>query len=68
MSQSFEKHAQYTPGYHFFTSPLGLIFVIWSIQRLIAQTKLPFETLLRTSNGGIGVSVERSRGKAIRSR
>jgi putative N6-adenine-specific DNA methylase len=37
-------------------------------KRLIAQTKLPFETLLRTSNGGIGVSVERSRGKAIRSR
>jgi len=37
MSQSFEKHAQYTPGYHFFTSPLGLIFVIWSLQRLIAN-------------------------------
>ena len=37
MSQSFEKHAQYTPGYHYFTSPLGIIFVIWSIQRLIAN-------------------------------
>ena len=37
MSQSFEKHAQYTPGYHYFTSPLGIIFVVWSIQRLIAN-------------------------------
>jgi hypothetical protein len=37
MSQSFEKHAQYTPFYHFFTSPLGFIFVIWSVQRLIAN-------------------------------
>jgi putative N6-adenine-specific DNA methylase len=29
-------------------------------RRLVAPTHLKFETLLRTSNGGIGVSVERS--------
>ncbi len=37
-------------------------------KQLIAQTKLTFDSLLRTSNGGIGVSVERSRGKGMRSR
>jgi putative N6-adenine-specific DNA methylase len=37
-------------------------------KQLIAQTKLTFDSLLRTSNGGIGVSVERSRSKGTRSR
>jgi len=32
-------------------------------RRLAAQTRLPFESLMRTSNGGIGVSVERSKRK-----
>jgi hypothetical protein len=31
--QSFANHAQYTPMYHFFTSPLALIFLVWSITR-----------------------------------
>ncbi|MBL0171963.1 MAG: class I SAM-dependent RNA methyltransferase [Gemmatimonadaceae bacterium] len=35
-------------------------------RHLAAQTRLQFESLLRTSNGGIGVSVERSKGKPAR--
>ncbi len=35
-TQSFANHAQYVPAYHFFTSPLALIFVIWSVKRLIS--------------------------------
>lgn len=31
--QQFANHAQYTPLYHFFTSPLALIFLVWSITR-----------------------------------
>ncbi len=37
MSQTFANHAQFTPGYHYVTSPLGLIFLGWSIQRVIAN-------------------------------
>lgn len=33
--QSFEKHAQMTPGYHLFAAPLGLAYMIWSIMRLV---------------------------------
>ncbi len=36
-TQNFANHAQYTILYHFFTSPLALIFVIWSVQRLISN-------------------------------
>jgi hypothetical protein len=31
--QTYANHAQYTPLYHFFTSPLALIFLVWSITR-----------------------------------
>jgi hypothetical protein len=31
--QTFANHAQFTPLYHFFTSPMALIFVVWSITR-----------------------------------
>lgn len=31
--QNYSNHAQYTPLYHYFTSPLTLIFVVWSIVR-----------------------------------
>jgi hypothetical protein len=31
--QSFANHAQLTPLYHFFTSPLALIFLVWSLTR-----------------------------------
>ena len=34
-TQNFANHAQYTILYHFFTSPLALIFVIWSAWRAI---------------------------------
>ena len=36
-SQTYANHAQYTPGYHFFASPLGLIFLIWSVKRFISN-------------------------------
>jgi hypothetical protein len=32
-SQSYSNHAQYTPLYHFFTSPLALVFLVWSLTR-----------------------------------
>ncbi len=35
--QSFASHAQYMPAYHFFTSPLALIFLIWTVKRLIGN-------------------------------
>lgn len=31
--QTFANHAQFTPLYHFFTSPLALIFLVWSVTR-----------------------------------
>jgi hypothetical protein len=31
--QNYSNHAQYNPVYHFFTSPVALIFVVWSIVR-----------------------------------
>jgi len=31
--QTFANHAQFTPLYHYFTSPLALIFLVWSITR-----------------------------------
>ena len=36
-TQNFSNHTQFTPLYHYFTTPIGLIFLIWSIQRLIAN-------------------------------
>ena len=33
--QSFAIHAQYTPVYHFFASPLALIFAVWTIVRFV---------------------------------
>lgn len=33
--QSFANHAQYTPVYHFFASPLALIFAVWTIVRFV---------------------------------
>jgi hypothetical protein len=35
--QTFANHGQYMPAYHFFTSPLALIYVGWSIKRLISN-------------------------------
>lgn len=31
--QSFANHAQYTPAFHFFASPLSLVFTVWSLVR-----------------------------------
>lgn len=31
--QTYANHAQYTALYHFFTSPLALIFLVWSLVR-----------------------------------
>jgi Family of unknown function (DUF6526) len=33
--QNFSNHAQMVPGYHYVTSPLSLIYVVWSIARLV---------------------------------
>lgn len=35
--QTFANHAQFTPLYHFFTSPLALIFLVWSITRFFGM-------------------------------
>lgn len=36
-TQSFASHAQFVPVYHYFTSPLALIYVVWSVTRLFAN-------------------------------
>ena len=41
-TQTFANHGQYLPMYHFFTSPLALIFLVWSLTRLFANPS--FET------------------------
>lgn len=33
--QTYANHAQLTPAYHFFTSPLALAFLVWSIVRFV---------------------------------
>lgn len=33
--QSYASHTQLTPYYHFFTSPLTLVFLIWTIVRFV---------------------------------
>ena len=38
--QSFANHAQYTPLYHFVAQPLGLVFLIWSVQRVIQNPNI----------------------------
>lgn len=35
MSQSYDNHRQWTPAYHFFTSPLGGVFLGWALVRMI---------------------------------
>jgi hypothetical protein len=35
--QSFANHGRFMPMFHFFTTPLSLIYVIWSVRRLIAN-------------------------------
>jgi hypothetical protein len=36
-TQSFEKHAQFTPIYHYFTTPLAFVYLVWAIRRLITN-------------------------------
>ena len=36
-TQTFANHGQYLPMFHFFASPLALIFVVWSVTRLFAN-------------------------------
>ncbi len=36
-AQNISNHTQFTPLYHYVTSPIGLIFLIWSVQRVIAN-------------------------------
>jgi hypothetical protein len=37
MPQSFERHTQWTPAFHFISAPLALVFAGWSIKRLISN-------------------------------
>ena len=36
-TQTFANHGRFMPAYHFVTSPLALIYVGWSVKRLIAN-------------------------------
>ena len=36
-TQSYANHAQYNPLFHFFTSPLALIFLVWSLTRFFGD-------------------------------
>lgn len=33
--QSFENHAQFTPWYHYFTAPMAMAYLGWSLVRLM---------------------------------
>lgn len=35
--QTYANHAQFTPVYHYFTSPIALIYLIWTVKRLIGN-------------------------------
>lgn len=35
--QSYSNHTQFTPIYHYFTSPISLIYLVWTVKRLIAN-------------------------------
>lgn len=35
--QTYATHSQYLPLYHFFASPLALVFFVWTVIRLIKQ-------------------------------
>jgi hypothetical protein len=35
--QSFSNHGRFFPTYHFFTSPLAGVFLVWSIMRFVKQ-------------------------------
>jgi hypothetical protein len=33
--QTFANHTQWTPGFHFFASPLAAIFFVWAVRRVV---------------------------------
>jgi hypothetical protein len=35
--QSYSNHTQFNPAYHYFTSPISLIYLVWTVKRLIAN-------------------------------
>ncbi|MBU6367163.1 MAG: hypothetical protein KJT01_13205 [Gemmatimonadetes bacterium] len=35
--QSFANHTRFHPPYHFFTVPATLVYLIWTVQRLVAN-------------------------------
>jgi len=53
--QSFSNHAQYTPVYHFFTSPLALVFAVWTIVRFVKAPSADTGYLLVGALALIGV-------------
>ena len=34
-TQHLSNHAQWTPAYHFVTVPLGLVYLVWAIRRVL---------------------------------
>jgi hypothetical protein len=54
--QSFESHAQWTPIYHFFTSPLALIYTIWAIRRVITNPNVDTAFMLVGALAVMGLS------------
>lgn len=36
-TQNFSNHTQFTPIYHYFTSPIAAIYFIWSVKRFISM-------------------------------
>lgn len=36
-TQTISNHTQWTPAYHFFTVPLGIVYLVWAIRRVMAD-------------------------------
>ncbi len=45
-TQSFEKHAQWTPAYHFFSAPLAIAYLIWAVKRVVSNPTVDTEFAL----------------------
>ena len=36
-TQNLANHTQWTPAYHFFTVPLGIVYLVWAARRVVAS-------------------------------
>jgi hypothetical protein len=55
-TQSAANHTQWTPIYHYFTSPLALIYTIWAIKRVISNPNLDTAFMLVGALAVMGLS------------